>query len=211
MTDVAIIDYNMGNLYSIDCALKYVGLKSKITDDLDIIKKSKCLILPGVGAFPEAMKRLKEKKLDLAIKNFNQDKKPIIGICLGMQLLFNNSNENGSTTGLGLLDGEVKKFNLKDKENNIKTFNVGWRKILLNKKIIENNSLNKDNNNLMYFIHSYFCKPENKNIQTSSSFFYSKEFTSSVKKENIEAFQFHPEKSGKAGINIYLNLKKNLR
>ena len=128
-----------------------------------------------------------------------------------MQLLFNNSNENGSTTGLGLLDGEVKKFNLKDKENNIKTFNVGWRKILLNKKIIENNSLNKDNNNLMYFIHSYFCKPENKNIQTSSSFFYSKEFTSSVKKENIEAFQFHPEKSGKAGINIYLNLKKNLR
>ena len=92
MNDVAILDFNMGNLFSIKCALNYVGLKSVVTDDFETIKNSKCLIIPGVGAFPEAMKRLKEK-LDSAIYDFNNKGKVIIGICLGMQLLFSTSDE----------------------------------------------------------------------------------------------------------------------
>ncbi len=209
MHDVSIIDYKMGNLYSIDCALKYVGFKSIITDDLKVIKNSKCIILPGVGAFPEAMKRLKEKKLDQAIKDFNKSKKKIVGICLGMQLLFDKSFENGITNGLGFLKGEVKKFDVLDKENHRQNFNVGWRKI----KIKNNNNFNclpKKMDEDMYFIHSYHVIPEDSSIKTSTSEFFGKEFTSSVKKDNIEAFQFHPEKSRKFGINIYDRLKEFL-
>ncbi len=209
MHDVSIIDYKMGNLYSIDCALKYVGFKSIITDDLKVIKNSKCIILPGVGAFPEAMKRLKEKKLDQAIKDFNESKKKIVGICLGMQLLFDKSFENGTTNGLGFLKGKVKKFDVLDKANHRQNFNVGWRKI----KIKNNNNLNclpKKIDEHMYFIHSYHVIPEDSSIKTSTSEFFGKEFISSVKKDNIEAFQFHPEKSRKFGINIYDRLKEFL-
>ena len=110
MIDVAILNFNMGNLFSIKCALNYVGLKSIITDDIEIIKKSKSIIIPDVGAFPEAIKRIKEKRLDWAINEFNNKGKPIIGICLGMQLLFTESNEINKTKGLDLLKGNVKKF-----------------------------------------------------------------------------------------------------
>jgi len=210
MHDVSIIDYKMGNLYSVDCALKYVGVKSIITDDLTEIKNSKCIILPGVGAFPEAMKRLKEKKLDQAIKEFNESKKLIIGICLGMQILFSKSHENGTTNGLGLLKGEVKKFDVLDKEKQKQSFNVGWRTV----EIKSNNGLNccmpKKKDEQMYFIHSYHVVPEDYSIQTSTSKFFGNEFTSSVKKNNIEAFQFHPEKSRKEGLTIYKKLKEFL-
>jgi len=104
INEVAILDYNMGNLFSISCALNFVGLKSIITDDAEIINKSKSIIIPGVGAYPEAMKRLKEKKLDKIIYNFYEKDKIIIGICLGMQLLFSESSEIKKTKGLGLLE-----------------------------------------------------------------------------------------------------------
>ena len=209
MHDVAIIDYNMGNLFSIDCALKFTGLNSIITNNLDEIENSKCIILPGVGAFPEAMKRLKEKKLDKAIYNFNLKKKPIVGICLGMQLLFTSSYENTATKGLGILEGEVKKFTTNKKTEN-HVFNVGWRKISLSKKKDEESLLKNLGEEKMYFIHSYHVSVKDKNIESSSSQFYDKKFTASIKKENIQAFQFHPEKSGKKGIEIYYSLKKYL-
>lgn len=210
MHDVSIIDYKMGNLYSVDCALKYVGIKSIITDDLKVIKNSKCIILPGVGAFPEAMKRLKEKKLDQAIKDFNDSKKKIIGICLGMQLLFDKSYENGITNGLGFLKGEVKKFDVIDEEKQKQYFNVGWRKLVIKTNDNLSCCIPKKIDEQMYFIHSYHVVPEDSSIKTSTSKFFGKEFTSSVKKDNIEAFQFHPEKSRTAGINIYKKLKEFL-
>ena len=152
MIDVAILNFNMGNLFSIKCALNYVGLKSIITDDIEIIKKSKSIIIPGVGAFPEAIKRIKEKRLDWAINEFNNKGKPIIGICLGMQLLFTESNEIKKTKGLDLLKGNVKKFKENDKRNRTLSFNVGWNKINT-KQYKKNKSFVADlDQKSMYFI-----------------------------------------------------------
>ncbi len=211
MNDVAILNFNMGNLFSIKCALNYVGLKSIITDDIETIKESKSIIIPGVGAFPEAIKRLKEKRLDSAIYEFNDKGKPIIGICLGMQLLFSESNEIKKTRGLNLLKGNVEKFKQNDKDNRILSFNVGWNKINT-KKYKKNKSYVMDlDQKSMYFIHSFYVKSKEDTIKTSTSYFYDREFISSIKKNNIQGFQFHPEKSGEHGIKIYKNLKKNLK
>ena len=192
MIDVAILNFNMGNLFSIKCALNYVGLKSIITDDIEIIKKSKSIIIPGVGAFPEAIKRIKEKRLDWAINEFNNKGKPIIGICLGMQLLFTESNEIKKTKGLDLLKGNVKKFKENDKRNRTLSFNVGWNKINT-KQYKKNKSFVADlDQKSMYFIHSFFVASKEEAIKTSTSYFYNREFISSIKKNNIQGFQFHP-------------------
>ncbi len=210
MNDVAILDFNMGNLFSIKCALNYVGLKSVVTDDFETIKNSKCLIIPGVGAFPEAMKRLKEKKLDSAIYDFNNKGKVIIGICLGMQLLFSTSDEIKKTKGLNLIEGYVERFSAKDNRDNKVSFNVGWNRIRT-KQFKKNISYVGDlDGKSMYFIHSYYVNPNAQEIRTSTSFFYNKEFTSSIKKNNIQGYQFHPEKSGQYGIQIYKQLKNEL-
>ena len=136
MYDVAIINYEMGNLYSITSACNKVGLKSIITDDDTIILKSKSIILPGVGSFKQAMENIKKKKLDIVLINFFKTGKPIIGICLGMQLFFEKSNELGGSEGLGLIKGEVtsnSKYNLKIKNEYL---NIGWNSIFFKKKII---------------------------------------------------------------------------
>ena len=208
MVDISIIDYGMGNLYSIYCACTSFGFKTKITDDESIINKSKIIILPGVGAFPDAMKIIKKKKLDFVIlKNFEKNKK-IIGICLGMQLLFDRSYEFKTTKGLGIVKGDVFVFKSFNSKKNY-SLNVGWKEIL--KSNIKNNLL-KDikKKDRFYFIHSYFCKPKNKKIVTSNSIFNKKEFCSSIKFNNIEAFQFHPEKSSFSGLKIFKSIKKEL-
>jgi len=206
--DVAILDYDMGNLFSVSCALNFVGLKSVITDDAEIINKTKCIIIPGVGAYPEAMKRLKDKGLDKIIYDFHEKKGVIIGICLGMQLLFSESSEIKKTKGLGLLEGNVEKFKFKSNKN---TFNVGWSQISTNKFKQNNSYVTSLNKKKMYFIHSYYVNTKKNEIKTSTSKFFEKEFISSVKKNNIQGFEFHPEKSGADGIEIYRNLKKDLK
>ena len=206
--DVAILDYNMGNVFSISCALNFVGLNSVITDDAETIDKTKCIIIPGVGAYPEAMKRLKEKGLDKIIYNFYEKKKPIVGICLGMQLLFSESSEIKKTKGLGLLEGNVEKFRLNNKKI---SFNVGWSQIATDKFKKNTSCVTSLNKKKMYFIHSYYVNTEKNEIKTSTSKFFDKEFVSSVKKNNVQGFQFHPEKSGADGIEIYRNLKKDLK
>jgi glutamine amidotransferase len=208
MFDISIIDYGMGNLYSIYCACNIFGFKTKITDDESIINKSKVIILPGVGAFPDAMKIIKKKKLDYVIyKNFDKNKK-IIGICLGMQLLFDRSYEFKTTKGLGIIKGDVLGFNSSPSKNNY-SLNVGWKEIV---KHNTDNSLLKNikKKDKFYFIHSYFCKPENKKIVTSNTIFNKREFCSSIKFNNIEAFQFHPEKSSFSGLKIFKSIKKEL-
>ena len=211
MNDVAILDYKMGNLFSVQCALNFVGIKSVITDDIEIIENSKRIVIPGVGAYPEAMNRIREKKFDKIIYEFNEKKRLIVGICLGMQLLFSESFEIKKTKGLGLLKGEVKKFHEKKQNGDTASFNVGWNEILLNsKEKIKNNYLNNLNKKKMYFIHSYHVNTFEKSINTSSSFFYKKKFVSSVEKDNICGFQFHPEKSGPYGLKIYKNLRKKI-
>ncbi len=204
---VAIIDYGMGNIFSIQSALNNVGIDSIVTNDKKRILNAKAIILPGVGAFSKAMEEIKKRKIDKIIFEANRNRKLIIGICLGMQLLFEKSYENKVTTGLGLLKGEVISFS---KNTNIeKKFNVGWNKIYLNTK-------NKDEflanikKRFMYFIHSYHVKVNEKNLETSYAKFGKVKFVSSVKKDNIYAYQFHPEKSAQDGNEIYKSIKKKL-
>lgn len=208
MIDIAIIDYGMGNLYSLYCACNIFGFKTRITDDEYAINKSKIIILPGVGAFPDAMRIIKKKKLDYTIlKNYENNKK-IIGICLGMQLLFDSSNEFKITKGLGLVQGEVSVFNSVTPKNDY-SLNVGWREIT--KKNVKNSLLKEINKkDEFYFIHSYYCKPKDQKIISTNSIFNKKHFCSSIKSKNVEAFQFHPEKSGISGLKIFKNLKKEL-
>ena len=208
MIDIAIIDYGMGNLYSLYCACNIFGFKTKITSDQDIINKSKIIILPGVGAFPDAMRIIKKKKLDYVIlKNFEKKKK-IIGICLGMQLLFDSSNEFNITKGLGLVKGEVLAFSYPSSKNDY-SLNIGWKEIV--KKKIKNTLLEKiSKKDKFYFINSYYCKPKDQKIVTTNSIFNKNQFCSSIKSENIEAFQFHPEKSSLSGLKIFKNIKKEL-
>ncbi len=206
MFDVAIINYEMGNLRSILSACEAVGLKTIITDKSKIIKKSKSIILPGVGAFNQAIKNIKKKKLFKVILDFYSSGKPIIGICLGMQILFEESEENLNTKGFGIIKGVVREFNYKNKN---KVINIGWRKIRVKK--LKNAYLNTLNDNKeFYFIHKFICVPNNKNIILAQSNYFKKKFCAAVKHKNVEAYQFHPEKSGINGIKVYKNLKKNI-
>lgn len=208
MIDIAIIDYGMGNLYSLYCACNIFGFKTMVTSNEDIINKSKIIILPGVGAFPDAMRIIKKKKLDYVIlKNFEKNKK-IIGICLGMQLLFDRSHEFKITKGLGIVKGEVLAFNTIVSKNDY-SLNVGWKEIV--RKNIRGSLLeNVNKKDKFYFIHSYYCEPKNQKIITSNSIFNKNEFCSSIESKNIEAFQFHPEKSSISGLKIFKNIKKYL-
>jgi imidazole glycerol-phosphate synthase subunit HisH len=204
---VAIIDYKLGNLHSVKSACDYVNLPSVITDDPEIILKSKAVILPGVGAFKEGMNFLKKSKLDLTIKEFIKTNKPFLGVCLGMQLLFEYSEEFGNHPGLGVVKGKIVKFDF-DKNYNYPVPQIGWNKIYSKNKNWKNTILETNSNeDFMYFVHSYYAIPEDDCI-LSKTRYGSIEFCSSIKFKNIYATQFHPEKSGKKGLNIYKYFKK---
>ena len=169
--DVAIIDYKMSNLFSVQAACNNVGLSSIITSDKKSILNSKIAILPGVGAFGEAIKHIKKSKLDEVIYEFVESGKPFIGICLGLQLLFDNSNEFGNHSGLGLIKGEVKKFK-SHKIRNVKypVPQVGWNRIKCDGANWKDSLLqNNQDGDFMYFVHSYYVKPEEKNIIKSTT------------------------------------------
>ena len=198
---IGIVDLGINNLFSINNAIKYLGYKPKVSSDKKVLEKSECLILPGVGSFGHAVTTLKKNRLDLMIKEYAYSGKTLIGICLGFQLLFDESNEFGSFKGLSIFDGKVKKLdNLK---KNVTIPNVGWRKTF----ICKNNTFKYLDN--FYYIHSFFVDPINKKEILMESEFESKSFCSAIKKKNIYGCQFHPEKSGEAGINLLDKFIKN--
>ena len=208
--DVAIIDYKMSNLFSVQAACNKVGLSSILTSERNKILDANIAILPGVGAFGEAMKYLSDLKLDETIFQFVDLGKPLIGICLGLQLLFESSEEFGVHSGLGLIKGKVKKFKFYS-HNSIKypVPQIGWNKIKQMDESWEDSLLcNNSNNDFMYFVHSYYVEPENDNIILSKTTYGNTEYCSSIQQNNIFACQFHPEKSGEIGMNIYKNLKE---
>ena len=201
---IAVIDYQLSNMFSIKNALSILGFEVEITSDYSTILSCDGAILPGVGSFPEAMKHIKELKLDVSINDFIASGKPFLGICLGFQLLFNKSDEFEDTFGLGILSGEVKSFSALD--DKIRVPHVGWNNI--KKKQIPNIKNNFDplkkfnDQEYFYFVHSFYVEPEdNKDIYTTTEY-GGHNFCSSILKENIFACQFHPEKSGKKGIRI---------
>ena len=196
--DVAIIDYKMSNLHSVLSACKQVGLNSKITNNRKEILEAKSAILPGVGAFNEAMGSLKKMQLDKCILDFIDKGKPFIGICLGMQLLFNNSREFGITKGLGIISGEVQKLNYKNKK--IITPHVGWNKVKVTNKYKKEFLKFEEKN--FYYVHSFFVSNINDKYTCMHSNYSGIKIPSLVKSKNIVAFQFHPEKSGKTGLKL---------
>jgi imidazole glycerol-phosphate synthase subunit HisH len=188
---ITIIDYGMGNLRSVEKAFEFLGYESKISKKAEDIKNASSLILPGVGAFGDAMKHLKERGLIEPIKEEVKKGKPFLGICLGMQLLFEKSLEHGEFKGLGLVKGEIIPFKLKD----LKVPHMGWNNLIAK----DNPLFKKSNDEYVYFVHSFFASNvDDKDIIATSV--YGKEFVAAVKKDNVYGLQFHPEKSGEVGL-----------
>lgn len=197
---VAIIDYNIGNLASVYNACKLIDQKAVIVSDPDEVKKYNRVILPGVGAYGDAMEYLEKTGMKEAVLEFAKSGKPIIGICLGMQLLFDSSEEFGYTKGLSLIEGKVVSFDKTkmDMENH-KVPHMGWNRIF-NKS---NKLFNGLENPYLYFVHSYHAITDDK--YTIGTTHYGYDFASAVQKDNIYGFQPHPEKSHNNGIQILKN------
>jgi imidazole glycerol-phosphate synthase subunit HisH len=209
---VAIIDYKMGNMFSVQSACNFVGLNSTITSDKNQILNADAAILPGVGAFSNSMLNIKNLNLEGTIKKFIDSNKPFMGICLGMQLLFSKSEEFCLSKGLGIIPGYVKKFSTTTSKNKqIKVPQIGWNQVHKSKTINSsewyiqplNDIKNKEH---MYFVHSFYVVPENETIILTHTNYAGIKYCSSIIYKNIFACQFHPEKSAHEGLKIYKNL-----
>ncbi len=211
---VAIIDYEMGNLFSVKHACEFVGLHPVITTNKNEIFDADAAILPGVGAFGDAMMNLKKLDLIQPIRDFIASKKPFLGICLGMQLLFDESEEFGIHQGLGVIKGNVLKFPTKNmKGQQVKVPQIGWNQVFFNNNANGIFSPLKDiqNGEFMYFVHSFYVNPANKQSIYTSTIYEGIDYCSSVLQDNIFACQFHPEKSAAEGIKIYTNWVKIIK
>ena len=199
---IAIIDYDAGNLKSVEKALQFLGQECVITRDFHEIKKADKVILPGVGSFGDAMSQLKKFEFDKVIHEVAAEQKPFLGICLGLQLLFEGSEESEGVEGLHLLDGEILRI---PEQEGLKIPNIGWNSLDLqnNGRLFEN----LNGNPFVYFVHSYYLKAREESI-VKATIEYSTHIHASVEKDNIFACQFHPEKSGTVGLQILSNFAK---
>lgn len=190
---VAIIDYGAGNLHSVKNALDFLGAESEITGDRNKIEKASHIILPGVGAFGDAMKSMEKSGLIETVKKAADGTKPFLGICLGLQLLFESSEESPGVEGLGIFKGSVVKI----PDRGLKIPHMGWNNISLTKK----SRILPDNEPFVYFVHSYYIQPADKDV-VSARTEYGEVLDIAVERGNVFATQFHPEKSGDAGMEI---------
>ncbi|HBR87169.1 MAG TPA: imidazole glycerol phosphate synthase subunit HisH [Candidatus Marinimicrobia bacterium] len=188
---IGVIQYGIGNIGSVKNALDHLNIPNVVTADQNQLSSCDRLILPGVGAFEPAMNILSDLKFDSFIKDWANDGKPILGICLGMQLLLSSSEENGVTKGLGLISGHVSPLLESDRK-----IHIGWNKV---EPIAKNDIITESG--FAYFVHSYACRQENEShiiAQTT----YGESFTSAIQKNNVIGVQFHPEKSQDFGLDI---------
>ena len=195
---IAIIDYGVGNLFSVEKAFASIGEEVKVTGSAEDLKAAEKLVLPGVGAFGDCMKNLEETGLIPTICEQIRQKKFLLGICVGLQILFESSEESPNVSGLGIFKGRVKKINA----DNLKIPHMGW-----------NSVKSKNSSKLMrelketpyfYFVHSYHAVPTEESL-ISATTSYGEEITAAIERENIFATQFHPEKSGDVGLKILKN------
>ena len=196
---ISIIDYGMGNLRSVLQALELIGHKAMSTNKAADLKDADHIVLPGVGAFKDAMEALKKTNLTCVLKDEIAKGKPFLGICLGMQMLFDKSFEDGEHEGLGLIKGEVVRF-----DTSLKVPHIGWNQLIIKKQTPLFDKIDDLN---YYFVHSYHasgCRKED--IETTCRYDY--EFVASVNKDNIFGVQFHPEKSGDTGLKLLENFSK---
>lgn len=205
---ISIIDYGLGNLASVRNALDSLKIPSVISSNTNTLKKARAIILPGVGSAEQGIANLKKRNLDKAIKNEIKKGKPILGVCLGMQLLFSFSEE-GNAKCLNVIDGKVIKFKIK-----LKVPQIGWNQIRYQRSIP---TLRRDkdqklfkgilNQSYFYFVHSYYCEPEDKSVVLATTE-YGIDFCSVLKKDNVFGVQFHPEKSGENGLRLLKNFSE---
>ena len=201
MSKIAVIDYNMGNLSSVKNAFLKFNQSVDIVKEPELLKNYDKIVLPGVGAFGDAMSHLRENEMDIAIKEFVKSGRVLLGICLGMQLLFDRSEEFGSHIGLGLVPGDIKYFDSSRFPKRLKVPHMGW-----NKLFIQKNSPLLDGfkeSFYLYFVHSYHAVCNEKYIIGKTLYGY--EFASAVQNENVFGFQPHPEKSHTDGLKIIEN------
>lgn len=190
---IAIVDYGMGNLHSVSQALTRLDCPWIITSDHDEINRANGLILPGVGAFGDAMNQLQTTGLDQAVINFAQSGKPLLGICLGMQLLFTESEEHGKHNGLNLLPGVVVRL-----QNKPRVPHMGWNELIMKRLSV---LMDETGAGHVYFVHSYHVLPQFEQ-DVIATVDYEGEVTAIVGRNNVYGMQFHPEKSGKTGIDL---------
>ncbi|WNR44818.1 imidazole glycerol phosphate synthase subunit HisH [Paenibacillus roseipurpureus] len=194
---IAIIDYGMGNLHSVSKAVERLGYEALVTGDPERILAAEGAILPGVGAFGDAMEHLRESGLDATVKQYAASGKPLLGICLGMQLLFSSSEEHGEHEGLGLLPGSVVRF-----RGDYKVPHMGWNRLSYRQS--ESPIFTGIEEGHVYFVHSFHAKPERESDLLAVTDYY-QPVTAIVGRENVYGMQFHPEKSGEIGMKLLGN------
>ncbi len=197
---ISVVDYGVGNLHSVAKALEKVGAKTRVTSDWQDVEKSEGVVLPGVGAFKDSMDAMHRSDLAKAIKAYIASGKPFLGVCVGLQMLFSESEEFGISKGLDVFPGRVVKFN-----QGQKVPHMGWNQIRVQKN---GNPLLKGlkDNDFLYFVHSYYVVPKDPSIIAAQSS-YGVDFTCMVWEKNLFGTQFHPEKSQSVGLKIYENFK----
>ena len=200
MVQVAIIDYGVGNLRSVEKAFAATGCEAIVSSDDKVLRAAERLVLPGVGAFAACMKALTARGFDRLVKERVGEGTPLLGVCVGMQLLFEESEEFGSTAGLGLLHGKVRRFS-----DELVVPHVGWNRV--NER--QSQALFNDlaNGAFFYFVHSYYCEPLDKSVVAGETE-YGVNYASAVAKNNICGVQFHPEKSQAAGLQLLQNFAR---
>jgi len=208
---VAIIDYHMGNLFSVEHACTYVGLDPVVTSDREVILGAAAAILPGVGAFGQAMENLRSLNLVDSVHEYVNSGRPFMGICLGLQLLFSESGEFGKHQGLDIIPGKVVRFPNRTPEGKLCTVPcMGWNAITCPPQSSwEHSPLSSiDSGTCMYFVHSFYVVPDRQDDILSLTSYEQTEYCSSILRNNVFATQYHPEKSGPEGIKIYENWAK---
>jgi glutamine amidotransferase len=213
MTDrraIAIVDFGMGNLFSVAQACRTVGLGPVITDDPKVVETADGVIVPGVGAFGDAMSVLRSRGLVEALHRVAESGKPLFGICLGMQLFMNESEEFGRHAGLGLIGGSVRKLPAEHNGSRVKVPQVGWNHVSPVRpgawvgSVLEGVAPDT----YAYFVHSYYVAPADERVVLGLTTYGGLRYCSALGSDNVHAFQFHPEKSGDEGLAIYRNMAK---
>lgn len=204
MKNIVILDYGLGNVRSVSNAIRTLGSKATISNDKSITMKAEGLIIPGVGAFPTGMKNLEKNGLVTIIEQYNNTNRPILGICLGMQILFEHSTEFVSTKGLGLIQGEIKKLPIKPEEGRLP--HIAWSKVAWS-DASENCMFDglEDRDRRFYFVHSFAAYNLRDQDRCGTTNYLGHEIVAAVRKDNIWGTQFHPEKSGPNGLHLLKN------
>jgi glutamine amidotransferase len=204
VTNIAIVDYGVGNLRSVEKAFAATGCDALVTSDESLLRSAERLVLPGVGAFATCMRELSSRGLDNLIRERVKEGTPLLGVCVGMQMLFNESEEFGKTFGLGLLKGRVRRFP-EDLSGNLVVPQVGWNQV--RQRRIDPLLAGIPDNAFFYFVHSYFCEVDDISAVVGETD-YGTLYPSVVAQQNVFGVQFHPEKSQAAGLRLLANFAR---